>query len=166
MLLTTLYIIIVLGKSWKANLLCFQLVFYTLFSLLFLLILLTFSIPESRYAIPVQVLQIDYNRALEGPPGSKNLLSPSLREYLSRVSELCQCYFGQYYKINKISFIKVLKSTVLVEHQTFHCIYAIWLAINLNLAQVVLFVLIAAENNPYDIEPDNIPDKINYLFLF
>lgn len=97
--------------------------FFTLFSFLFLLILLTFSIPESRYVIPVQVLQIDYNRALEGPPGSKNLLSPSLREYLSRVSELCQCYFGQYYKINKISFIEVLKSTVLVEHQTFHCIY-------------------------------------------
>lgn len=86
--------------------------FFTLFSFLFLLILLTFSIPESRYVIPVQVLQIDYNRALEGPPGSKNLLSSSLREYLSRVSELCQCYFGQYYKINKISFIEVLISTV------------------------------------------------------
>lgn len=54
---------------------------------------------------------------------------------------------------------------MLVEHQTFHCIYEIWLAINLNLAQAILFVLIAAANNLYDIEPDNIPDKINYLFI-
>ncbi|KAG8244010.1 mitochondrial RNA processing [Homalodisca vitripennis] len=39
---------------------------------------------KNKFMINVQALQIDYNRVLEGPPGSDYLLPPTLREYLAR----------------------------------------------------------------------------------
>lgn len=40
----------------------------------------------------MQAMQIDFNRALEGPPGSEYLLSAQMREYLARVTELFITY--------------------------------------------------------------------------
>uniref|UniRef100_A0A1B6F893 RAP domain-containing protein n=1 Tax=Cuerna arida TaxID=1464854 RepID=A0A1B6F893_9HEMI len=39
---------------------------------------------QNKFMINVQALQIDYNRVLEGPPGSDYLLPQTLREYLAR----------------------------------------------------------------------------------
>ncbi|XP_054277867.1 FAST kinase domain-containing protein 5, mitochondrial [Macrosteles quadrilineatus] len=38
----------------------------------------------NKFLIPQQTVQLDYNRVLEGPAGSKHLLSPRLQEYLAR----------------------------------------------------------------------------------
>lgn len=51
------------------------------------------TVPENRFTTAVQLLKIDYNRVLEGPKGSEHLLSPSMKEYLARVSSygaLCE----------------------------------------------------------------------------